>query len=57
MYESLFNKLLKLNDDVEVYPGHDYGRTPSSTIGEEKKSNYTLQPRSLKDFIEFMSQP
>jgi glyoxylase-like metal-dependent hydrolase (beta-lactamase superfamily II) len=57
MYDSLFNKLSKLNDDVEVYPGHDYGLKPSSTIGEEKKSNYTLQPRSLEDFIEFMKQP
>ena len=57
MYDSLFNKLLKLNDAVEVYPGHDYGLKSSSTIGEEKKSNYTLQPRSLEDFIEFMKQP
>jgi hydroxyacylglutathione hydrolase len=56
MYESL-NRLITLNDTVEVYPGHDYGLKPSSTIGEEKKSNYTLQPRSLKEFIEFMSQP
>jgi len=57
MYESLFSKLLKLNDNIEVYPGHDYGQKPTSTIGEEKKSNYTLQPRNLKDFMEFMSQP
>jgi glyoxylase-like metal-dependent hydrolase (beta-lactamase superfamily II) len=57
MYDSLFNKLLKLNDDVEVYPGHDYGSKPSSTLGEEKRSNYTLQPRSLAEFIEFMKQP
>ena len=57
MYDSLFNKLLKLNDTVEVYPGHDYGVKPSSTIGAEKKSNYTLQPRSLEAFIEFMRQP
>ena len=57
MYESLFNKLLNLNENVEVYPGHDYGLKPSSTIGEERRSNYTLQPRSLKDFLEFMSQP
>jgi glyoxylase-like metal-dependent hydrolase (beta-lactamase superfamily II) len=56
MYESL-NRLITLNDTVEVYPGHDYGLKPSSTIGEEKKSNYTLQPRSLNEFIEFMSQP
>ena len=57
MYNSLFNKLLTLNDDVEVYPGHDYGPKPSSTIGEEKRSNYTLEPRSLTEFIEFMNQP
>ena len=56
MYESL-NRLKKLNDTIEVYPGHDYGLKPSSTIGDEKNSNYTLQPRSLKEFIEFMGQP
>lgn len=57
MYDSLFNKLLKLSDDVEVYPGHDYGSKPSSTMSEEKRSNYTLKPRSLAEFIEFMKQP
>jgi glyoxylase-like metal-dependent hydrolase (beta-lactamase superfamily II) len=56
MYKSL-NRLTKLNDDVQVYPGHDYGLKPSSTIGEEKRTNYTLQPRSLKDFIAFMNAP
>ncbi len=57
MYDSLFNKILKLEDNIEVYPGHDYGSTPTSTIGRERTSNYTLQPRALTDFIEFMSQP
>jgi hydroxyacylglutathione hydrolase len=57
MYHSLFHKIIKLNDDVEVYPGHDYGPKPSSTIGEEKQSNYTLKPRSLAEFIDFMNQP
>ncbi len=56
MYDSLFNKLMKLDDSVEVYPGHDYGSKPSSTIVEEKKSNYTLQQRSLEDFIAFMKE-
>jgi hydroxyacylglutathione hydrolase len=42
---------------VEVYPGHDYGVKPSSTIGDERRTNYTLKPRSLKDFIVFMRQP
>ena len=57
MYDSLFHKILKLNDNIEVYPGHDYGPKPSSTIGEERRSNYTLEPRSLAEFIEFMNQP
>jgi glyoxylase-like metal-dependent hydrolase (beta-lactamase superfamily II) len=57
MYDSLFNKLLKLDDAVLVYPGHDYGDKPYSTVGEERKSNYTLQPRSLSEFIEFMGTP
>ena len=57
MYDSLFNKILKIEDSIEVYPGHDYGSTPTSTIGRERTSNYTLQPRTVKDFIEFMSQP
>ncbi len=57
MYDSLFNKLLKLNDKIEVYPGHDYGPRASSTIGEERRTNYTLKRRSLEEFAEFMSSP
>jgi glyoxylase-like metal-dependent hydrolase (beta-lactamase superfamily II) len=43
--EELHNSLLKLtalDDDVEIYPGHDYGEKPSSTIGYEKDHNYAL---------------
>jgi hydroxyacylglutathione hydrolase len=57
MYDSLFSQILTLSDDVEVYPGHDYGATPSSTIGRERRTNYTLKPRTLKEFMDFMSQP
>ena len=57
LYDSLFNKLLKLSNDVEVYPGHDYGSKPFSTIGEERRTNYVLQPRSVEEFVEFMRQP
>ncbi len=57
LYQSLFAKLLKLPDTVEVYPGHDYGAVPSSTIGYERKNNYVLQPRTEREFIAFMSQP
>ena len=54
MYKSLFNKLMKLDDNIEVYPGHDYGPHPHSTIGLEKRTNYTLEKRTLEEFIEFM---
>jgi glyoxylase-like metal-dependent hydrolase (beta-lactamase superfamily II) len=54
LYDSFFNKLLKLDDSVVVYPGHDYGPKSCSTIGEERKHNYVLQPRSLAEFTSFM---
>jgi glyoxylase-like metal-dependent hydrolase (beta-lactamase superfamily II) len=57
LYDSLFNKLMKLPDDVEVYPGHDYGPKPHSTIAYEKAHNYVLKPRSLREFVQFMKEP
>jgi glyoxylase-like metal-dependent hydrolase (beta-lactamase superfamily II) len=57
LYQSLFGKILKLQDNVEVYPGHDYGAKPSSTIGYERQNNYVLKPRTESEFVDFMSQP
>jgi hydroxyacylglutathione hydrolase len=57
MYKSLFHCIMKLDDKIEVYPGHDYGSRPYSTIGTERKTNYTLEKRGLKEFVEFMKQP
>jgi hydroxyacylglutathione hydrolase len=57
MYRSLFHKLMKLDDNIEVYPGHDYGAKPHSTIGAEKRTNYTLQKRTIDEFIQFMKEP
>ncbi len=57
LYESLFNKILRLDDSIKVYPGHDYGPKPYSTIGEERRTNYTLKPRTKKEFVKFMAEP
>ncbi len=57
LYDSLFNKLMKLSDDVEVYPGHDYGTKLHSTIGYERLHNYVLKPRTVKEFVQFMKEP
>jgi glyoxylase-like metal-dependent hydrolase (beta-lactamase superfamily II) len=57
LYDSLFNKLAKLPDEIEVYPGHDYGAEPHSTIAYEKAHNYVLKPRTVREFVQFMKEP
>lgn len=54
MYDSLFGKVIKLDDALVVLPGHDYGRTPTSTMGYEKQTNYVLKPRTRDEFIRFL---
>jgi len=34
--------LAKLPDGVTVCPGHDYGRTPTNTMAEQKRANWAL---------------
>ncbi len=53
MYNSLL-KLKELDDDVEVYPGHDYGVKPHSTIAYEKDHNYALGFSKKGGFTRFM---
>jgi hydroxyacylglutathione hydrolase len=55
MYDSLFNRLAKLDENLILYPGHNYGPTSTSTIGHERKTNYVLQPRSKQEFLELMT--
>jgi len=43
MHESIMNKLLTLPDDTVVLPGHNYGRTPTSTIKNERENNPFLR--------------
>lgn len=56
LYNSIFGKIIKLDDNLEVYPGHDYGEKPDSTLEYEKKHNYVLKPRSKEEFIRFMRE-
>lgn len=59
MYDTIRNKILPLNDDVKVYPAHgpgsscgkNLGPNTYSTIAEEKKTNYALQPQTKEEFI------
>ena len=58
LYDSITNKLVKLPDATLVYPAHGAGsmcgkslsKETISTIGEQKKFNYALQPMSREAF-------
>lgn len=59
MFDSLNNKLKKLNDDTLMYPAHgpgsscgkNIGKETWSTIGEQKKSNYAMKITDRDEFI------
>jgi hydroxyacylglutathione hydrolase len=63
LYDSLHKKLLTLPDSVEVYPAHGAGslcgRNISverrSTIGQQRRFNYALQPMSREEFIRMLT--
>ena len=47
---SSLQRLIKLDPATEVWPGHDYGATPSSTIGREAASNPFLLCMTFEEF-------
>ena len=63
LYDSLRTKLLTLPDDSAVYPAHGAGslcgkalsQDTVSTIGEQRRSNYALQPMTKAAFIELVT--
>ncbi len=63
MYDSLHEKLLRLDDAVEVFPAHGAGSMcgknlsteTSSTIGQQRKFNYALQPMTKAQFIKLLT--
>ncbi len=60
LYESLYNKILPLADDIIVYPAHGAGsacgknmqKETVDTLGNQKKSNYALNQPNKEAFIE-----
>jgi glyoxylase-like metal-dependent hydrolase (beta-lactamase superfamily II) len=50
-YESLHRRLLALPDETKVYPGHNYGVRPNSTLGRERRENPFLLQRSFEEFL------
>ncbi len=63
LYDSLWSKVLTLPDDSVVYPAHGagslcgkaLGKETISTIGEQRRSNYALQPMTRDAFVELVT--
>jgi glyoxylase-like metal-dependent hydrolase (beta-lactamase superfamily II)/rhodanese-related sulfurtransferase len=64
LYDSLQNKILPLADTTEVYPAHGAGslcgkslsKETWSTLGNQRESNYALQPMEKEAFIKMMTE-
>ncbi|WP_420544752.1 MBL fold metallo-hydrolase [Nitrosopumilus sp.] len=54
LFHSLFDVLYSLDDDLVLYPGHNYGPSETSTIRQEKITNLILQKRTEQEFIDMM---
>lgn len=63
LYDSLHEKILKMPDETEVYPAHGAGslcgkslsKETWSTLGEQRKFNYALQPMSKEEFVKIVA--
>ncbi|MGC1295120.1 MAG: MBL fold metallo-hydrolase, partial [Alloacidobacterium sp.] len=63
LYDSLHNKLLKLPDEVLVYPAHGAGSLCGkqlssdtvSSLGDQRRLNYALQPMSKEEFVRLVT--
>lgn len=64
MYDSLRTRILTLPDSIEIWPAHGAGSAcgrnisdaRSSTLGEQKRSNWALQPMSREEFVTLLTE-
>jgi glyoxylase-like metal-dependent hydrolase (beta-lactamase superfamily II)/rhodanese-related sulfurtransferase len=54
LHDSLFNRVLKLDPKLLVYPAHDYKKQGHSTLERELAANPRLQKRERAAFVEMM---
>ena len=54
LFDSLFDRVLKLDPELRIFPAHDYKGRQASTIGQELATNPRLQKRERAAFVEMM---
>jgi hypothetical protein len=50
----LTRRLAKIQDEVVLYPGHNYGGNPFAPMGDVRETNSYLQIKSLEDWLAVM---
>jgi glyoxylase-like metal-dependent hydrolase (beta-lactamase superfamily II) len=55
-WDSLQRVMTEVPDDATVWPGHDYGARPSSTMALEKATNPFLMCRNVNEFLELKAK-
>jgi len=55
MFRSITQVLMKLPDSTRLFPGHDYGDVPVSSIGREKQRNPYFRQPDLKAFLAYQT--
>ena len=55
LWSSITEKLFRLDDQILVYPGHDYKGRRVSSIGEEKRFNARVAGKTREEFLAIMS--
>ncbi len=63
LYDSLHEKILPLPDETEIYPAHGAGslcgkslsKETWSTLGNQRKFNYALQPMTKEEFVKIVA--
>jgi glyoxylase-like metal-dependent hydrolase (beta-lactamase superfamily II) len=56
MFRTMREVIMPLADSNIVYSGHDYGRTPLATLGEEKVNNRYLSTTNFNEFNEYLKE-
>jgi glyoxylase-like metal-dependent hydrolase (beta-lactamase superfamily II)/rhodanese-related sulfurtransferase len=54
-WESLSKVIPSLDEDIVIYPGHDYQGRRESVLREEKRTNANLKPRAREEYVRWLS--
>jgi glyoxylase-like metal-dependent hydrolase (beta-lactamase superfamily II) len=57
MYRTISQVLMKLPPETRLFPGHDYGDVPVSSLARERERNPYFQHRDLESFIQHRMRP